>query len=98
MSSRRYDVTFNNDQGGKCEGELRIDGKGMKGSRCKAQDFDLRWSELDRVCFTYGFRGEVVLISEEKERKISTTTPAEAKRLVEHIRSAAPRLPVAECR
>ena len=97
-SSRRYDVTVHAKQGGKCEAEVRIDGKGIKASRCKALDFDLRWSELESVCYAYGFRGELVLQSRERERRLSTTTPAEAKRLVEHIRGAAPQVPLAECR
>lgn len=99
VSSRRYDVTVHADQAGKCEAEVRIDGKGIKATRCKALDFDLRWSELESVCYTYGFRGELVLKTPDRERRLSTTTPAEAKRLVEHIRgAAAPRVPVGECR
>ncbi len=99
VPSRRYDATVHATQGaGKCEAEVRIDRKGIKASRCRALDFDLRWSELENVCYTYGFRGELVLKTRERERRLSTTTPAEAKRLVEHIRAAAPRLAVSECR
>ena len=96
--SRRYDVTLHTDGGGKCEAEVRIDGKGIKASRCRTLDFELHWSELENVCYTYGFRGELVLKSTNNERRLSTTTPAEAKRLVEHIRAAAPKLAVGECR
>jgi hypothetical protein len=99
VPSRRYDVTVHADEGGgKCEAEVRIDGKGIKASRCKALDLDLRWSELESVCYTYGFRGELVLKTRERERRLSTTTPAEAKGLVEHIRAGAPKLAVSECR
>ena len=96
--SRRYDVVVHADGGGKCDAEVRIDGKGIKASRCKTLDFDIRWSEIESVCYTYGFRGELVLKARESERRLSTTTPAEAKRLVEHIRAAAPKLAVGECR
>ena len=33
--SRRYDVTVHAEQCGKCEAEVRIDGKGIKASRCR---------------------------------------------------------------
>lgn len=98
VPSRRYDVTVHADQGGKCEADVRIDGKGIKATRCKTLDFDLRWNDLESVCYTYGFRGELVLKTRERERRLSTTTPAEAKRLVEHIRGAAPKVAMAECR
>ncbi len=99
MASRRYDVTVHAGQGsGKCEAELRIDGKGIKASRCRKLDFELAWRDLESACYTYGFRGEVVLKTHDRERRISTTTPAEAKRLVEHIRMAVPKLAVNECR
>lgn len=96
--TRRYDVTVHADGGGKCEAELRIDGKGVKASRCKAQDFELAWTDIQNVCVVYGFRGELVLKTADRERRISTTTPVEAKRLAEHIRLNAPKLPVSECR
>ncbi|MFL6246856.1 MAG: hypothetical protein ACJ74H_12575 [Thermoanaerobaculia bacterium] len=97
--SRRYDVTIHAAQGGgKCDAEVRIDGKGIRASRCKTLDFDLRWNEVANVCYRYGFRGELVLRTRDGERRLSTTTPAEAKKLVEHIHDTAPKLPVAECR
>jgi hypothetical protein len=98
MTSRRYDVTVHADQGGKCEAELRIDGKGIKASQCRRLDFELAWGDVESVCYTYGFRGEVVLKTHDRERRVSTTTPAEARRLVEHIRMGAPKAAIAECR
>lgn len=98
MTSRRYDVTIHADQGGKCEAELRIDGKGVKASRCRTLDFDIAWRDLESVCYTYGFRGELVLKTKDRERRLSTTTPAEAKRLIEHIRTGVPKLAIGECR
>jgi hypothetical protein len=95
--SRRYDVTVHADGGGKCEAEFRVDGKGVKLSRCRALDFTIAWSDLDSVCYTYGFRGEVVLKANEREHRISLTTPAEAKRLVEHLRTNGPKVSIAEC-
>jgi len=93
VASRRYDVAVHAEGGGKCEGELRIDGKGVKVSRCSARDFEVAWSKIEKVCYRYGFRGEVTI----GERRISVTTPAEAKKIVEHIRTAAPGVPVAAC-
>jgi hypothetical protein len=99
MISRRYDdVTVHSDKGGKCAAELRIDGKGIKATRCGTLDFDIAWRDLKSACYTYGFRGELLLKTQDRERRLSTTTPAEAKRLVEHIRKAAPQLAIAECR
>jgi hypothetical protein len=98
MTSRRYDVTVHAEGGGKCDAELRIDGKGIKASRCRTLDFELAWVDLESVCSTYGFRGEVALKTHDRQRRISMTTPAEAKRLVEHIRMGAPRVAVSECR
>ena len=98
MASRRYDVTLHADQGGKCEAELRIDGKGVKASRCRTLDFEIPWRDLESACYTYGFRGEVVLKTHDRERRVSTTTPAEARRLVEHIRIGAPKVAIDECR
>lgn len=98
MTSRRYDVTVHAEGGGKCDAELRIDGKGIKASRCHTLDFELAWGDLESVCYTYGFRGEVALKTHDRQRRISTTTPAEAKRLVEHIRTGAPKLAIHECR
>jgi len=96
--SRRYDVTVHADGGGKCEAELRIDGKGIKATRCRTLDFELAWDRIERVCYVYGFRGELVLTSGGVDRKISVTTPAEGKRLVEHVRGNAPKVAVSECR
>ena len=98
MTSRRYDVTVLAEGGGKCDAELRIDGKGIKASRCRTLDFELPWRDLEGVCYTYGFRGEIALRTHDRERRISTTTPAEAKRLFEHIRMGAPKVAVNECR
>jgi hypothetical protein len=95
--SRRYDLTLLADGGGKCEGEVRVDRKGLKASRCRALDFNLAWADVESVCYTYGFRGELLIKTHDRERRLSTTTPAEAKRLVEHIRRAAPKVTVAEC-
>ena len=61
-------------------------------------DFELPWRDLKSVCYTYGFRGELVLKTDGRERRLSTTTPAEAKRLVEHIRMGAPNIDVSACK
>lgn len=95
---RRYDVTVHSDRGGKCEGELRIDTKGIKASRCRASDFNVTWDDLRSVCTIYGFRGEIVLQTESRDYRLSTTTPAEAKRIVEHLQTGAPSLSIDPCR
>ncbi len=98
MASRRYDVTVLAEGGGKCDAELRIDSKGIKASRCRTLDFELPWRDVESVCYTYGFRGEIAIKTHDRDRRLSTTTPAEAKRLVEHIRMGAPALAIQECR
>lgn len=90
LPSRRYDVTLHAENGGKCEGELRVDGKGIKATRCKALDFEIPWSKVESACYTYGFRGTVTV----NGRQISTTTPAEAKRIVDQL---ATRITVKAC-
>lgn len=97
VTVRRYDVKVHAEGGGKCDGELRLDAKGVQATRCKALDFDLAWSALDSACFTYGMRNELVLKTKSGSHRVSTTTPAEARRLVEYVRAAAPTLPVGEC-
>lgn len=90
LPSRRYDVTVHGDNGGKCDGELRVDARGLKMSRCGTLDFELPWTAVTPVCHDYGFRGALLVDG----RRLSTTTPAEAKRIVEHVRA---RVPVAAC-
>jgi hypothetical protein len=82
FTSRRYGVTFLGANGGKCEGELRVDGNGIQASRCGALDFELPWSAITTACYDYSFRGTVVI----EGHRIATITPAEAKRIVDHIR------------
>jgi len=91
VPTRRYDVTLLGENGGKCEGELRIDGKGIKATRCRSLDFELPWSAVETACHDYGFHGSVVV----NGHRISITTPAEAKRIVEHLRAA--KVAVASC-
>ena len=95
--SRRYDVAIHS-QSGRCDdAELRIDGKGVKGSRCRNLDFELAWAAIQEVCYDYGFRGTVAFKTEKSEHRVSTNTPAEAKKIVENIRANAPRLSVRDC-
>ena len=97
-TSRRYDVAVHRDKHAKCYGaELRVDGRGVKATRCKGLDFDLTWSAVTKVCYDYGFRGTIVFFAKSGEHRISLTTPAEAKRIVDHIRANAPAIVVTEC-
>ncbi|HYO76226.1 MAG TPA: hypothetical protein VE010_07150 [Thermoanaerobaculia bacterium] len=91
LASRRYDVTLHGENGGKCEAELRVDGKGIKASRCGALDFEVAWRAVETACHDYGFRGALTI----NGRRISTHTPAEAKRIVEQVRE---RVAIAACR
>lgn len=93
--TRRYDAAIHRTQHAKCEGELRIDGKGIKATRCKDLDFDLAWSDVTRICYDYGFRGTIVLETASAKRRVSTTTPAEAKRMLDTIRENRPAIPQA---
>ncbi len=90
LPSRRYDVTVHAENGGKCEGELRVDGKGIKATRCKALDFEIPWNKVESACYDYGFRGAVTV----NGHRISTTTPVEAKRIVDQL---ATRISVKAC-
>ncbi|HEX8252974.1 MAG TPA: hypothetical protein VF846_07505 [Thermoanaerobaculia bacterium] len=89
--SRRYDVTLHGENGGKCEAELRVDRKGIKASRCGALDFEIAWGAVKSACHDYGFRGALTI----NGRRLSTNTPAEARRIVEQVRE---RVAVAACR
>jgi hypothetical protein len=97
--TRRYDVALHTAANARCEGaELRVDGKGISATRCRKLDFNLRWAEVKSLCHEYGFRGVVTVKTAGGEHRFSTVTPAEAKRIVEHVRSNAPAVPVAACR
>lgn len=95
---RRYEVAVHRSQYARCDGaELRVDRRGVKASRCKDLDFDLAWDEVDSICYDYGFRGTIVFKAGKREHRISTTTPAEAKRIVETVAAMRPGLERAEC-
>jgi len=91
---RRYEVAVHRSKFAKCDtGELRVDGKGVKATHCgKGIDFDVAWSEITTVCHDYGFRGTIVFKTAKGEYRVSTTTPAEAKKIVEGIRDVRPSL------
>jgi hypothetical protein len=94
---RRYDVAIHRDEHARCDGgELRIDARGVKASRCRKLDFDLPWDKIKSVCYEYGFRGTVVFVTGDGEHRISTVTPAEAKRIVDHVRGMKS-IPTAKC-
>ncbi len=89
--SRRYEVSIHSDKYSKCDGaELRVDSTGVKASGCRKLDFKLAWAEIKTACYEYGFRGVVVI----NDHRISTVTPAEAKKIVEQLQA---RVPVAAC-
>jgi len=97
--SRRYEVSVHRSRYAKCDGgELRVDGRGVRTSRCKGIDFDLAWDDVTSICYDYGFRGTIVFEAGDKEHRISTTTPAEAKKILGTIRGIRPDLAAAECR
>lgn len=92
-SVRRYEVAIHRSKHAKCDGaEFRIDRSGVKAARCRDIDFTLTWKEVKSVCYEYGFRGVVEFRTASASHRISTTTPAEAKRIVETIRDLNPSL------
>jgi hypothetical protein len=96
--ARRYEVAIHRDAHAKCDGaELRVDGRGVKAAGCKELDFALGWDEVGSLCYDYGFRGTIVLTAGERQHRISTTTPAAAKRIVERIGVVRPGLVRSEC-
>jgi hypothetical protein len=85
---RRYDVAIHRDENARCSGgELRIDGKGVSGSRCKELDFTVEWKDVTRICVIYGFRGTIVITTGKGTHRLSTETPAEAKRIIDTMES-----------
>src|SRR6185436_12298720 len=59
--ARKYEVAVHRTEFAKCDGaELRVDGHGVKSSRCKGLDFDLAWDDVDSLCYEYGFRGTII--------------------------------------
>lgn len=96
-TTRRYDVAVHRDAYAKCDGaELRVDGRRVRATRCRDLDFDLPWNAITRVSYDYGFRGTIVFATEKGHHRISTTTPVEAKQIVEQIRGNAPVLTIQE--
>jgi hypothetical protein len=97
-TSRRYDVAVHSASNVRCEGaELRVDGRGVSSTRCRKLDFQLTWASVRNVCYEYGFRGVITFETTNGTLRISTVTPAEAKRIVDHVRVNAPAVPVAAC-
>jgi hypothetical protein len=98
--TRRYDVAVHTATNARCEGaELRVDGKGLASTRCRKLDFKVGWSDVRKLCHDYGFRGVItVTTATGQEHRFSTVTPAEARRIVEHVRGNGPSVAVAECR
>lgn len=95
---RRYDVAIHRSKYAKCEGaELRVDGHGVKGSRCKGLDFDVAWEEVTSVCYEYGVRGVIVFEAGARVHRISTTTPAEARKILTTVGAVRPELKQREC-
>ncbi len=95
---RRFDVAIHRTQYAKCDGaELRIDTKGIHGTRCRDLDFDLDWSKVTGVCYEYGFRGSVTFQAGSEQHTVSLTTPIEAKKVVDTVRTARPALVATEC-
>lgn len=89
--ARRYEVAIHSDKYAKCDnGQLRIDANGVQASGCRKLDFKAGWADIKSACYEYGFRGTVLI----NDHRISTVTPAEAKKIVEHLQS---RVAVAAC-
>jgi len=96
--TRRFDVAIHRSQYAKCDGaELRIDAKGVHGTRCSDLDFDLDWSKVTGLCYDYGFRGTVTFQAGTDRHTVSLTTPIEAKKVIDTVRTARPAVVATEC-
>ena len=97
--TRRYDIAVHTRSNTRCDGaELRVDGKGIASTRCRKLDFKLAWGDVRKLCYDYGFRGVItVTTAAGQEHRFSTVTPAEARRIVDHVRVNAPAVVVGEC-
>jgi len=77
---------------GRCDhAALAITTSGLKTSGCHEADVDVSWSQIERVCYIFGFRGTFVIRTAGKERRILTTTPAELKSVRDAVRSRSPK-------
>jgi hypothetical protein len=97
--SRRFDVAIhrNNSKYAKCDGgELLVNNSGVKASGCRGSNFDIKWSDVQGVCFDYGYRGVVVFRGASKDYRISTTNPAEAREILNTISEVRPDLSLRE--
>ena len=88
---RRFDVSVHRNETDRCDGgELRLDSKGVKTSRCRGVDFELAWDNIRSICYDYSFRGVVAFNTTRREYRVSTQTPAAARKIVEAIRDMRP--------
>lgn len=95
--ARRFDVSIHRTRTSRCDtGELRLDSAGVHTRGCRPSDYDLYWNELTGVCYTYGSRGVIELQTAKRKHRISTVTPAEAKKIVDTIAQLRPGLPLSE--
>jgi hypothetical protein len=93
--SRRFDVAIhrNNSKYAKCDGgDLLVNNAGVKASGCRGSNFDLKWTDVQGVCFDYGYRGVVVFRGATKDYRISTTNPAEAREILNTVAAVRPDL------
>ena len=68
--------------------QLELTTTGLKTTGCHETDVDLAWTDIESVCYVFGFRGTMAIrTSAGQEKRISTTTPAEMKSVRDSVRS-----------
>jgi hypothetical protein len=91
--TRYFDVAIHRTKTSRCNtGELKLDSAGAHGRGCRPTDFDLYWNEVSSVCYAYGARGVVEFRTPKRNWRISTTTPAEAKKIIQTVTQLRPSL------
>ena len=91
--TRYFNVAIHRTKSSRCDtGELKLDATGVHGRGCRPTDFDLYWNEVSSVCYTYGARGVVEFRTGKRNWRVSTTTPAEAKKIIQTVTQVRPNL------
>ena len=65
-------------------------GKNYGTHQRRPTDFDVYWSEVTGVCYSYGTRGVVEFRTAKRKWRVSTDEPAEAKRIVSAVGATRP--------
>ncbi len=91
-ATRRFDVAIHRTKNSRCDtGELTMDRAGVHARGCRPTDYDLFWTEVSSVCYSYGSRGVAAEFKTSKRSyRVSTDTPAQAKKIVTTVAQMRP--------